>query len=152
MNEECLLRLMEHALQEEYDKYGLILELSREQLEELQRNEPDTDKVANLMKQKMAIIGEIQSLENQHLPVKERWECEYGQYTTEERSPVALVRDLTMQLLERIHGIEGEIAENIKRCEADINRKLSNLHKNRNASQAYFAYERRPSRYIDKRK
>ncbi len=152
MKETCLLRLMEDAVQEEYDLYERLYHLSEQQLELLGTDEPDVDAIADVMNRKMDLIGDIQSVENRHTPVKEQWEQKYLQYTAQERDGLSQLRERELQLIERLHRMEEEIAQGIKHCEADINRRLNNLRIGRTANQAYFRYERLPPKYIDKRK
>lgn len=152
MSETCLLQLMEDAVQEEYDLYEGLYNLSERQLELLGADDPDVDAIADLMNRKMDLIGQIQSVENRHIPVKEQWEQNYLQYSPQEREGLSQFRERELKLIERLHRMEDEIAQGIKHCEADINRRLNNLQIGRTANQAYFSYERLPPKYIDKRK
>ncbi len=152
MNDACLFRLMNDALQEEHDKYLEMLELSNEQISFLRETEPDTIRIADLMNRKIQIVEELQLLEQKHQQVKDQWRLEYQNYSSDERNVIKQIRDSSIEMIERLNNSEGIIAKSIKRHQVDINQQLSKLKQGRNANQAYFAYENLPPRYIDKKK
>ncbi len=150
MNERRLLEQMELGLKEEYSIYLKILELSNEQIEELDRANPDADRIADLMDRKMILFGEIRELETRHAPIKQQWEKGYTAYTEEERAPIAELRDTMMATIERLDGIEERIGIGIKKCEAEVNRQLASIRRGRNANNAYFNIDQGPPRFIDR--
>lgn len=152
MSETRLHQLMESALQEEYARYEQLLVLSEQQLSLLKEVDPDTDTIADLMNRKIELLKGIQELEIQQEPVRHQWNREFECFTLEERAEVSRLRDRSVHLIEQLHRLEQDIAKDIKRCEAEINRKLKSFHQGRIANQAYFSFERLPSRFIDKTK
>lgn len=153
MNDANLLRLMKEVLHKEYKIYEQIFDLSQCQLALLDEiNNPDVNEIADLMNRKIELVGDIQEMEIHHAPIKRQWGEQHEQYSQEERDGVAQLRNRSMNLIERLHGMEKNIAQGIERCKSDINRRLGGIKRGRNVTQAYFSYERLPPRYIDKKK
>lgn len=152
MNETSLLRLMESALREECTQYEQLFDLSHQQFILLKEEDPDTDAIADLMNRKIELVKNIEEMDIRQESVRKRWACECERHTPEERAEIAQLRDKNVSLIERLHQMENAIIQAIKRCEREINRRLKNLQKGRMVNQAYFTYERVPSRYIDKKK
>jgi len=152
MNQTCLFRLMNDALRDEHDKYLEMLELSNEQISFLRETDPDTERIAGLMHQKIQIAEELQVLGHNHQQVKDQWHLEYQQCSSDERNLIKEIRDASIQTIECLNASEGIIAKAIKRCQVDINKQLGKYQQGRNVNKAYFSQESMPPRYIDKKK
>lgn len=152
MSNSSILQQMEAALKEEEKLYHELMAFSQDQFEELQQKEPDTEKVAFLMEQKMEVLDKIRNTESNHKTIKNKWEQEYQSFPPEQRQSLADQKEILMKLIEDLRDIEDAIAEGIRVHEKEINRQLMLLYKNRAISKAYFKQENAPSRYIDKKK
>ncbi len=150
MSDPSLPRLMESALREECQGYEKLLELSEEQIALLRQDQPDIDRAAALMNQKIQLAGELRVLEERNAPLKERWARDYTACPGEERRAVAGMRDRTVAVIERLQALETETIERLRECKAGVGRQLRALQQARQAANAYFVTERIPPRFIDK--
>ncbi len=150
MSIPSLPQLMESALREECRGYEQLLELSEEQIAILRQDQPDIDRAAALMHQKIKLAGDLHALEKRNAPVKERWARDFATCSGEERQAVAGLRDQTVALIERLQALETETIAHLRKCKTEVGRQLRALQQARQAANAYFAPERRPPRFIDK--
>lgn len=151
MPDNELLQQMEAALEEEYNQYNRILDLSEEQIQLIDEIEPDVDRISDIMTRKITVLDEIKILESQHHPLKESWEKLRGNYSENEKKNIAEWKDRCLGLIERLKDIEDRIAVNIKRIEKEINQRLRNIQKGREVRRAYFSSETRPPRFVDRK-
>ncbi len=143
---------MEAVLKSELDLYEKMFAFSQEQVDLLAQNDPDVDRITDLMNQKMEILNGLRQLEEDHSEIKATWEKNYQTYTVEQRSGVALLKDRMLSVIEEMQKMEEVIAKGMRRIEKEVSRKLHNLNKGRAVNRAYFKHETGPPRYIDKKK
>jgi len=141
---------MESALRDEYEGYERLLRLSEEQISVLRQADPDIEKAAALMHQKVKLAGELRAIEHGHADLKERWEQEYSVCSDAERQAVARMRDQTVAVIERLLQLENETIEALHACKMEVGRRLNALQQGRHAANAYFTPERQPPRFVDK--
>ncbi|MEW6237677.1 MAG: flagellar export chaperone FlgN [Candidatus Omnitrophota bacterium] len=152
MPDSNLLQQIESALEEEYNQYSSILDLSEEQTRLLAEKDPDVDRIADLMAKKIAVLDEIKNLESRHRPLKDSWDKLYENYSENEKKRIAEWKDNSLRLIERLKDIEDRIAEDVKKIENGINRRLRDIHKGKEVQRAYFKYEAGPPRFVDRKK
>lgn len=145
-----LLSMMESALAEEYEYYQRVEKLSLELSENLRSTTPDAEKIAKLIDRKLAILNEVHPIEDQHQPIKKRWESEYQSFNQTERKKIADAKNRLLALFERLNRMEFEIGQAIREQMTAMSRDLNRIQKNREATQAYFQTENPPPRFIDK--
>ncbi len=153
MSETSLSQLMAQILQKEYSCYEEMYFLSEKQLNLLISNSDDAiDEIADLMSRKKKIADSIPLLENQHVPIKKRWDNEYLSLSLEERDEIGKIRDSSLRLIERLRVLEDEIYQRISQKKDHFRHRLSTLHQGKAVQHAYFNTERLPPRFIDKKK
>ncbi len=150
MTEHNTASLLENALRDEIALYRQMLYLSEEQAQLMEDKEPDFERIAVLMDEKVHLSSEIEALEDSHRATKQEWEQTYQSYSGEVRQEVKALRDELQELLESLQELEQHTIEFLQTAEKDISQRLRNLYNSRNINRAYFHREKSPAKYINR--
>lgn len=138
------------ALKKECNLYRQMLVLSNEQVKLIEDDEPDIDRIAVLMDEKMHITSEIEALDAEHRVIKQNWEQSYESFADEDRQEVKDERDRITEVLETLQQLELQVTAFLKTAEKEVSIKLQNIYKSRSINRAYFHAEKHPPKYINR--
>lgn len=147
---EIFWRLME-VLREEDEEYIALHRLSKEQLEELNRESPNVDRIVALMSEKMEIAAAIVEIEPKRQEAVAEWAARVENFTEAQRGDVAELRDAMLETISELKEMEEEIARKIERCGDEINMRLGTLQRQKMGNIAYTPRPSNGARYLDRR-
>lgn len=138
------------ALQKEYALYQQLLALSEEQVELMEKDRQDIERIAALMDQKVQITSEIEALEDVHSAIKLNWEQSFESYPDGERKAVKIMRDQITNTMESLLSLEQKVMEFLQSAEKEVSKELQSIYKSRSVNRAYFNLEKHPPKYINR--
>lgn len=149
VNQNTATQLVE-ALQKECNLYQQMLVLSNEQAKQMEEQQPDIDRIAVLMDEKVQLSSEIEAVEDEHRAIKVEWEQSYQSYPDEERLAVKTVRDQITDTLETLQQLEQQTTAFLESAGKDVSAQLQNIYQSRSINRAYFHAEKHPPKYYNR--
>jgi flagellar biosynthesis/type III secretory pathway chaperone len=142
--------LLVEALKKECNLYRQMLVLSNEQAKLMEGDDPDLDRIAVLMDEKVQLSSEIEALEDEHLSIKKVWEQSYESYPNDSRLAVKAERDQITEMLETLQQLEQRATDFLQSAEKEVSAKLKGIYQSRSINRAYFHAEKHPPKYINR--
>ena len=137
------------GLRQEQEVYSGLLELTRRQQQIILDGQ--TDAILELARSKEQVMGQIEHIERELVPLKEGWPQLRDQVQAGLRDEIESERLRLQDLLKSLIQLEEEGQKNIERIRRDTADKIRQVESGRRVSQAYGpAQPGRPPRYIDR--
>ncbi len=139
---------LKQALEKELDAYLKMHQISLQQKERV----GDVEFLFSSLKDKQALMIEIQSIEDGIVELKDWWKRSKDGLLEKERAVIESLFDKIEAVLGELLELEGLITDGVKQSRDDIEKQLSHISFGKKAVRAYYTKKvKDEARFVDRR-